>query len=526
MNYTEVVLLSAMPVDAVRWTGGSAASDPDAIRSALAVLHDIYAIEPGPRIESSATHLDTADWRLLGAGLTLSHVDRRTLALHGAEGVLEQPTGPVRWPALPETIDPGPVLAAISEPVWIRALLPVARTRSATRIIAVLNADQKTVARLEWREVSVNDPVQRELPPRIAVRAVRGYEKEAEQVIGLLLSSGQFDPLRSTEIAELRLVAGLGSVASPAPVTTRDQPADHAIAVALQGFWTEVIANLPGTIADVDTEFLHDLRVAVRRTRSVLKLLGDVLAEGTVERFADEFRWLGDVTTPTRDLDVYLLDIDRLAAAVSTPESLSAFADHLRQRRRQARTELVRSLRSPRVADLDTDWTAALTAALQRSEPGAPTAGDLADQRLHAIYRKVAKRARAIDEQSPSEDVHTLRKRCKELRYLLEVFRPLCRPEMHKLIIKDLKKLQDVLGEFQDGEVQAAGLREYAQQMIDGGEHRAAVLLAMGELSAQFEARQRRARSELDAHHDEYLGARTAKRLDELVANQRDTPIA
>ena len=30
--------------------------------------------------------------------------------------------------------------------------------------------------------------------------------------------------------------------------------------------------NLPGLLADVDTEFLHDFRVAVRRTRSTLKL--------------------------------------------------------------------------------------------------------------------------------------------------------------------------------------------------------------------------------------------------------------
>ena len=30
-------------------------------------------------------------------------------------------------------------------------------------------------------------------------------------------------------------------------------------------------------LADTDTEFLHDLRVSVRRTRSALKLFGDAL---------------------------------------------------------------------------------------------------------------------------------------------------------------------------------------------------------------------------------------------------------
>jgi len=39
----------------------------------------------------------------------------------------------------------------------------------------------------------------------------------------------------------------------------------------------------------------------------------------------------------------------------------------------------------------------------------------------------------------------------------------------------------------------------------------------MGELSGQFSAKQQRARHELDAHHDSYLGDQTARRLESLV---------
>ena len=45
----------------------------------------------------------------------------------------------------------------------------------------------------------------------------------------------------------------------------------------LTEFAAAIDDNVPGTIASIDTEFLHDLRVAVRRTRSILKLVGDVL---------------------------------------------------------------------------------------------------------------------------------------------------------------------------------------------------------------------------------------------------------
>ena len=74
----------------------------------------------------------------------------------------------------------------------------------------------------------------------------------------------------------------------------------------------EVIAeNLPGTLEDVDTEFLHDLRVAVRRTRSLQRQFKTVYPE-RLQHFRDEFKRIQQVTGDLRDLDVYLLDFDDL----------------------------------------------------------------------------------------------------------------------------------------------------------------------------------------------------------------------
>ena len=113
--------------------------------------------------------------------------------------------------------------------------------------------------------------------------------------------------------------------------------------------------------------------------------------------------------------------------------------------------------------------------------------------------------------------MHDLRKAAKDLRYLLEAFQPIADADRYKLVLKDLKRMQDVLGEFQDGEVQAASLRTYAQEMIDLGETRAQAILAMGELAGRFGAVQLAARSELDAHHAEYLGPATKRRISRLV---------
>ena len=72
-------------------------------------------------------------------------------------------------------------------------------------------------------------------------------------------------------------------------------------------------ANLDGTIADIDTEFLHDFRVAVRRSRAVQRELRGVFPPEELARFRTEFRWLQQVTGDARDLDVYVLEFDATA---------------------------------------------------------------------------------------------------------------------------------------------------------------------------------------------------------------------
>ena len=88
---------------------------------------------------------------------------------------------------------------------------------------------------------------------------------------------------------------------------------------------------------------------------------------------------------------------------------------------------------------------------------------------------------KAIDDDSPAEDLHELRKVGKELRYLLEFFASLYPPEVVKPFVKSLKGLQDQLGRFQDHEVQANKLRELAPEVKDP-----MTLMAMGVLVDRF----------------------------------------
>ena len=95
-------------------------------------------------------------------------------------------------------------------------------------------------------------------------------------------------------------------------------PAGAAAAAILLRLLDTIDANVAGVLADTDTEFLHDLRVSVRRTRSALKLFGDALTgltRGGWRSSPPSSSGSATSTTPTRDLDVHLLDFEETAAA-------------------------------------------------------------------------------------------------------------------------------------------------------------------------------------------------------------------
>jgi CHAD domain-containing protein len=133
-------------------------------------------------------------------------------------------------------------------------------------------------------------------------------------------------------------------------------------------------------------------------------------------------------------------------------------------------------------------------------------------------HRRVVRGGTSISDSSPPEDLHVLRKRCKELRYALEMFAPVLDGAQVGKAIKDLKSLQDVLGRFQDSEVQRTTLRGFAQEMVADGVS-AEALLAMGELMGHLYAEQRRARAEFATAFASYVRPASRRRMARLLGS-------
>ncbi len=471
--------------------------------------------------------LDTFDWRLYNSGLALEQISSRgatDLVLTRRDGTIladDHSAGrALKWPGGLDVLPLGPLRDQLGPVVGVRALLPVARAVSSVRENRVLNADDKTIARITVDRMSVTYPAAGTVPPRVAVSPLRGYQPQALRLVEQLAAiPGVADGSPSGLEAALAAAGRRpGDYSSKINVRLSSRmPASVAMAMVLTALLDTLEANVNGTVRDIDTEFLHDLRIAVRRTRSALKLAGDALPEGVAGRFRPEFKWLGDLTTPTRDLDVYLLGFSDMAASLvaATAGDLEPFHDHLRRSRAVERRLLVRGLRSARFARLSIQWRQALAAAAATRTR--PTAARLAGGRIARAHRRVIRDGSAITATSPPESLHELRKRCKELRYLLEFFGSLYDPGEHWRTVRDLKALQDCLGEFQDTQVQHEELREFAEQMMADHSAPAATLLAMGEIAAALISRQRRARSEFAGRFRDFASPASQGRLRALI---------
>ncbi len=288
------------------------------------------------------------------------------------------------------------------------------------------------------------------LPPRLVITPLRGYLSQADRLAELLTDVDGVTEAGIGSLEQALAAAGRHPGDYTGKISVRlepQQPAAAAVATVLTSLLDTLEANVPGTIRDIDTEFLHDLRIAVRRTRSALKLAGDVLPAGLAARFRPEFKWLGDLTTPTRDMDVYLLGFGGMAAGLVAASSadLEPFRAHLARKRAAEQRQLARGLRNPKFSRLSRDWREAL-AAVPASRRARPTARTLADQRIRKAHRRVLADGAAITPASAPEALHDLRKRAKELRYALEIFGSLYDPGAHWQAIRELKALQDCLG--------------------------------------------------------------------------------
>ncbi len=354
--------------------------------SPLAITRSLQALLPTrhrPIARHRFTVLDTFDGRIRRAGacLTRGGVNgTSTMAWQTPGGGshlairLSQPVS-FAW-----DVPDGPLQQKLASVVGPRRLLAQTDAEEYGSLLEILDDRDKTVARLRIASGQARLPASRSewrpLPTMVTLTGLRGYEDVYERLVPVIQSRPGIKPCPEGPLGVMLRRIGApvrDDTSSPrlnlAPTVRADVGARKIHAALLD----ILLANEPGLRANLDTEFLHDFRVAVRRTRSLLGQIRHVFPPEVVQHFSTEFSWIGRLTGPLRDIDVLVLALRERRGEFSAAdmEVLIAFLGRARQEEHDG---LVRALDSERYRRLLSDWKAFLERPAP-AEPAGPKRG-------------------------------------------------------------------------------------------------------------------------------------------------------
>ena len=369
-----------------------------------------------------ATYHDTADRHLARAHIALRRRLRNGTGLWEAEiggEILSAPGGPA---TLPEEL-----ARRLTAPLRNRKLEEIVRLRTGTEDVALLEGQH----------------------------VLRSYEN---------LDSALRDTV--TPAREQR--------------TPRRAPAIEHVRAYLKAQLAEIERADPLIRSGDDLRAVHDFRVAVRRTRSVLKSTRALFDEDWLEALRDELRWIAGELAAARDLDVLLACLGKEAGPDEAP-----VVKLLETERRRAWKRARTALSGDRYLKLLDRIAAAVEAPPVRQ----------ADLSLEAVagreFKKLRRAARKLGPKASAEEVHRARILAKRARYAAELATPLAGKRARRFV-KAARQFQDVVGAHQDAVVAADrihGVIERTKSVESA--------FAAGRLVERTTARQRKARREL-----------------------------
>jgi CHAD domain-containing protein len=216
----------------------------------------------------------------------------------------------------------------------------------------------------------------------------------------------------------------------------------------------------------------------------------------TTNRFKKDFAFVGKLSNQLRDLDVYLLKEDTYKTMLSgvLRADINPLFEYLRKKRSQTFNKVVNGLKTKKYAKILKDWETFLNDPRKNSITAANTELpiiDLARTRIYKKYQNVVKTGNQIIENTEDEMLHVLRIECKKLRYLMEFFASLFVGKKINVLIDQLKKLQDNLGDFNDLCVQEDYLLNITEELPATRQQGNKTLVAIGSLIGALDSKRR-----------------------------------
>lgn len=229
--------------------------------------------------------------------------------------------------------------------------------------------------------------------------------------------------------------------------------------------WQGNVAGTSQVEADQATEFIHQIRVALRRLRSAFKVFAPALPGTFAETWPQRLRDNADRFGPARDLDVLRTELldgvapEWLIGTVAFRDLIDVVDAERQVAQEAAKRALDPDEQQRLILAFDDDL------ATVRESSGNPDLklAKFARERLQQARRRARKRFNAAASLEPAQ-LHRLRIGLKELRYAVEFFAPLLDRKAVRAYLEQLTQAQRALGYLQDMEVARARLETWTRE--------------------------------------------------------------
>ncbi|WP_321955665.1 CHAD domain-containing protein [Burkholderia cenocepacia] len=248
------------------------------------------------------------------------------------------------------------------------------------------------------------------------------------------------------------------------PVDLTGIRTQRAALFALSGDITaQWLGNECGVLDRDDPEFVHQMRVALRRLRTLMRFFPRFTDRQWKDTLGADLRWLAKLLGTVRDWDVFATEsLPALIAADGGGSDWDGTLDAARAQSMAARVELRQALHSARYARLTLGWLEWLSALALPAADGddAPSLRRHATKRVRRLFGHLYGSPSLTSLDTAAR--HQVRIDAKRLRYALEFFASLASRRTRTETVKTLARVQSVLGEANDAMVALHHLEQLA----------------------------------------------------------------
>jgi CHAD domain-containing protein len=432
----------------------------------------IFSVVELPSQALSAIYYDTDDLRLARSGLTLRH---RTGEVGVQPWTLKLPVNGIDIARDEITYDAGPgepppgAKELLTAFVRGRSLRPVTQIKTKRLRWSLVGPEGQDLGELVDDRVSVLNGASitqrfREIEVESHDFDETGLKKIANGMRKAGASAPDQLPKALRALGERALAPPDWFVLPPSP----DDPVSTAVKASIAAAAKRIISHDPAARTG-DPEGVHQMRVAVRRLRSDLRMFAAILDPVWSQELTAELRWLGDVLGPARDADVL---IDRLRSdSADLGDAIGPIFEEMERWRSAAAITLKAGIG-------DSRYVALLDRLLRDlAEPNVLSEASDACRRVMPrlvaeTWRPFAHKARGVNSDSADEELHAVRILAKRTRYAAEAAAQCLGPESAREAVrfaKGAEEIQNILGEHQDAAIARRKLMDMATVQLENG---------------------------------------------------------